>query len=97
MRNVCHKSFYEDAELGEFLPYTHYPVIRSRAHKGRSPDWAETMLYNLETDYAQLINLAGSDRETANVELLLRTMKDMDAPAWQYTRLGIASQSNEVV
>jgi hypothetical protein len=92
MRDVCHESFYDSAELGPFLPYTDYPVIRSKAHKRRSQDWAETMLYNLEFDYAQCTNLAGTDREQAYVSLLLRTMKAMDAPSWQYQRLGLEAE-----
>ncbi len=89
MRDVCSKSFYEDAELGPFLPYTDYPVVRSCVHKNRSPDWSETMLYNLETDYAQLVNLAGTEVEQAYLTLLLRTMKAVDAPSGQYERLGL--------
>ena len=89
MRDICQKSFYEGAVIGDFLPYTDYPIIRSRAHKERSVDWEDSMLFNLESDYAQLVNLVGSEREAEYVELLLRTMKNMDAPAWQYKRLGL--------
>ena len=32
MRDVCPLDFYDEAELGHFLPYTDYPVIRARAH-----------------------------------------------------------------
>jgi len=89
MRNVCGKGFYDQAELGPFLPYTDYPVIRSHVQRNRSEDWAETMLYDLATDYGQTVNLAGTPREETYERLLIETMAAMDAPAWQYERLGL--------
>ncbi len=35
------------------------------------------------------LTLAGTKDEQAYITLLLRTMKAMDAPAWQYQRLGL--------
>ncbi|MBN1934201.1 MAG: sulfatase-like hydrolase/transferase [Anaerolineae bacterium] len=89
MRDVCHLSFYDGAELGHFLPWTPYPVIRADAYRRRSPDWAESMLYNLETDYAQTTNLAGTPQEAQYIDLLRKTMENMDAPPSQYVRLGL--------
>ncbi|MDF1514151.1 MAG: sulfatase [Anaerolineae bacterium] len=96
MRDVCSLSFYEDAQLGDYLPYTEYPVIRSRARKRRSPDWVENMLYNLVLDHAQLKNLAGSALEQNYTALLIRTMHAMDAPPGQFERLGLQVPSGEV-
>lgn len=90
LRNVCPLSFYDEAELGPFLPYTDYPVIRARAHHLRSPEWQDTMLYDLRNDYAQRINLAGTPVEARYIELLIETMRRMDAPPSQYVRLGLA-------
>lgn len=89
MRDVCSIDFYDEAELGHFLPYTDYPVIRARAHKRRSPDWAETMLYDIEKDYAQTENLAGTGAEIEYAVKLVEAMQAMDAPDEQFERLGL--------
>jgi hypothetical protein len=89
LRDVCRRGFYEDAELGHFVPYTDYPVIRARAHKPRSSEWAETLLYDLVSDYGQTTNLAGTEIEEAYERLLAATMRAVDAPQWQYERLGL--------
>ncbi len=95
MRDVCRKSFYDGAELGHFLPYTDYPVIRAHAQRNRSPDWEDTMLYDIQNDYGQTANLAGTEAEAAYEQLLVETMAKMDAPAWQYERMGLKSGSKE--
>lgn len=89
MRDVCSKAFYEEATLGQYLPYTDYPVIRSRAHKPRSEDWAQTLLFDIQRDYAQTENLVGSEAEAACEQLLRDTLRAMDAPPWQFERLGL--------
>ncbi len=89
LRNVCPLGFYDEAELGPFLPYTDYPVIRARARRQRSPEWQDTMLYNLESDYAQQNNLVGTPAEAHYIDLLVETMRRMDAPPSQYVRLGL--------
>jgi hypothetical protein len=89
MRDVCRKSFYDGAELGHFLPYTDYHVIRAEVHRGRSPDWAETMLYDIVSDAGQTTNLAGTEIEQQYEKLLIETMEAMDAPPSQYKRLGL--------
>jgi arylsulfatase A-like enzyme len=88
-REVCDLAFYDEAELGHFLPYTDYPVIRARAHKRRSPDWQDTQLYDMEADPGQTQNLAGSEVEARYRTLLIETMRKMDAPPSQYERLGL--------
>jgi arylsulfatase A-like enzyme len=92
LRDVCRKQFYDQAELGQFLPYTDYPVIRARAYRPRSPDWESTLLYDIQNDYAQTSNLAGTELEQAYEKLLIETMEAMDAPPWQYERLGLEAQ-----
>jgi hypothetical protein len=89
MRDVCRPSFYDGAELGAFLPHTEYPVIRARASRMRSPDWDETMLYDIVSDYAQTTDLAGSAQEQTYKELLIETMQAMDSPPSQYERIGL--------
>lgn len=89
MRNIAAKSFYDEAELGQFLPYTDYPVIRSRAHRQASPDWANTRLYDIQEDYGQTRDLTGTEMEARYVTLLVETLEAMDAPPSQYKRLGL--------
>jgi arylsulfatase A-like enzyme len=93
LRDVCPRSFYDGAELGDFLPYTDYPVIRAPVKYPRSTEWAETLLFDIEADYGQTENLAGSEREALYRELLAETMVEMDAPAWQFERVGLRSGS----
>jgi len=95
MRDICSQSFYQDAELGEFLPYTDYPVIRARVDRPRRQDWADTMLYDLDVDYAQTQDLADTAREAAYEALLVETMQEMDAPPSQYKRLGLRGPGDD--
>jgi arylsulfatase A-like enzyme len=94
-RDVCPLSFYDEAQLGLWLPYTDYPVIRARAHKRRSPDWADTRLYDIRRDYAQTQDLAGTELEIEYAVLLVETMQAMDAPPEQFERLGLEEPVGE--
>jgi arylsulfatase A-like enzyme len=89
--DVCSKTFYEEATLGHFLPYTDYAVIRARVDRPRSSEWADTRLYDIESDYGQTVNLAGTEIEEQYERLLVSTMREVDAPSWQYQRVGLAS------
>lgn len=89
MHDVCPRSFYDGAKLGNFLPYTDYSVIRANVHKQRSPDWADSMLYDIENDYTQTQNLAGTPLEIEYAAKLVETMQAMDAPEEQFERLGL--------
>jgi hypothetical protein len=90
---VCPKGFYEGAELGPFLPYTDYAVIRAAVNRPRSAAWAKTMLFDIQTDYHQTTDMAGTEIEKAYQELLAAVMKKMDAPAWQFKRMGLVAES----
>ncbi len=81
--------FMQGAELGKFLPYTDCPVLRVPLQRKRSPEWAETMLFDLTEDHAQTNNLAGTDLEAKYEKLLINTMQQMDAPPSQYQRLAL--------
>ena len=89
IRDVCPLSFYEEAELGDFLPTTGYPAIRARVSRRRCPDWADTMLYDVERDYGQTQNLAGTGAEARYEASLIETLQAMDAPPSQHERLGL--------
>jgi hypothetical protein len=89
LRDVCPTSFYDQAELGHFFPYTDYPILRARVDRPRSPDWEETMLYDIASDYGQTRNLAGTAVEEQCEQILASTMRAMDAPPSQFERLGL--------
>ena len=81
--------FFEDAEFGQFLPYTDLAVLRTRWHMNRWSTVKDTQLFNIEDDPGQPRNLAGSEMEEKYVELLKQTMREMDSPEGQYERLGL--------
>ena len=90
MRNPTPLSFFDGATLGHFLPWTEYPVIRANATVPTSDEWSETLLFDIESDYAQQENLAGSEVEARYEQLLIEAMQAVDSPAEQYERLGLA-------
>ncbi len=87
--DICQVDFYANAELGNFLPYTDYPVIKAKKEKPRGVEYADTRLYDITKDYHQEVNLAGTEQEDLYRDLLVSTMKRMDAPEWQFERLGL--------
>ena len=52
----------------------------------------QTMLFDLESDYGQVNNLAGKDdhAEQRMIDLLLRGLEEHESPAEQKERLGLA-------
>lgn len=87
------KEYFAEAKIGRFLPYTDYPVVRTRSLPWISPesiaDIATTQLFDLESDPRQERNLAGSDLEASYVEVLIREMKRAGSPVEQFERLGL--------
>lgn len=78
------------AELGKFLPYVDYPVLRSRVtNQPRSPEWAQTMLFDIEADPGQTRNLAGGAIEKQFAALLAGALREHDSPPSQFERLGL--------
>ena len=51
-----------------------------------------TMLYDIKADYDQTTNLVGTEMEEEYRELLISTMKEMDAPSWQFERIGLVGE-----
>jgi arylsulfatase A-like enzyme len=88
--DMCSKDFYEEAEIGRFLPYTDYPVIKARVRNMRSEEWEDNRLYDIGKDYEQTVNLAGSEVEERYRKLLIKTLRAYDAPSWQFERLGLS-------
>lgn len=83
------KHFFKDAELGRFLPYTDYPIIKAKQSIARREHAADTLLFDQQNDPAQENNLAGDAIEEQYIDLLVATMSRMDAPTEQYERLGL--------
>lgn len=81
--------FFQDTEIGPFLPYTDLPVFRSRWNMKRWSTVKDSLLFNIESDPGQEHNLEGAEIENRYIELLRETMKKMDAPTAQYERLGL--------
>ena len=83
------RTSFASIEAGRFLPYTDMPVFRLPMHHARTPFVSDTLLYDRQTDPAQEHNLAGTPLEITYIELLERAMRESDAPAEQYQRLGL--------
>ena len=91
---------YKRIEMGRFLPWTDYPVYRfpadiihwgndSQQFVGRSPYNEETLLFDIESDYAQEHPLHDEALERHCIEQMKRCMAAHDALPEQYERLGI--------
>jgi arylsulfatase A-like enzyme len=83
------RSSFASIDAGRFLPYTDMPVFRLPVHQPTRPFVSETLLFDRETDSQQERNLAGTEFESRYIELLIRAMRESDAPAEQYQRLGL--------
>ena len=92
LHNLCTKDFYQEAELGTFLPYSDYPVIRPRTLRPVSPEWKNTALCDIGQDCHQTVDLAGREIESRYERLLADTMSAVQAPAWQYQRLDLETR-----
>ena len=91
---------YDRIEMGRFLSWTNYPVYRfpadiihwcnaSQEFVGRSPYNAETLLFDIETDYAQEHPIEDMELESACIAQLKQCMEQYDAPAEQFERMGL--------
>ena len=90
-------AFFQDPEIGQFLPWTGLPVFRCQWNYQKRLDTVkDTQLFNIEDDPGQLKNLAGTEIENKYIELLLKTMKEADAPPSQYERLGLRSTEGNI-
>jgi hypothetical protein len=67
------------------------PVFRLPERRPRSEFVRDTRLYDIKADPGQERDLTGSEIEARYVDLLARAMAECDAPAEQYTRLGLKS------
>ncbi len=87
--SLAGKDFFIEAQLGQWLPYTKFPVIRSKHGFRVSEDWKDTRLYNIVNDPQQQENLVGGVIEKEYELLLRQTLVEMQAPKEQNERLGL--------
>lgn len=80
----------KEPEAGRFLPYTDAPVWRYTAHSYTRH--AEPLLFDLHNDPGQEQNLAGQGlpQEGQLRDLLITALQELQAPAHQFARLGLA-------
>ena len=90
---------YDRIEMGRFLTWTSYPVYRfpadiihwgnaSQEFVGRSPFNAETLLFDIEADYAQENPIEDEQLEAACAAQMKKCMEQCDAPVEQFERMG---------
>ncbi|MGI6005914.1 MAG: sulfatase [Ruminococcus sp.] len=91
---------YDKIEMGRYLSWTNYPVYRfpadiimfhntSQEFYQRSIFNQNSLLFDLETDYAQEHPIQDEELEKQMIAGLKKCMADHDSPAEQYERLGI--------
>ncbi|MFI6348342.1 sulfatase [Streptomyces sp. NPDC050560] len=79
-----------DAELAGPLPFTKgAPVLRLTGHAWGNPHAFGTMLFDLDSDPGQRAPLLDDTVELRMTTLLTELMRAADAPAEQFTRLGL--------
>lgn len=78
-------------EMGRFLPYTDYPVMRIPVQTGaKALEFvSHTELYDIKKDREESHPLFDSTLEKRMECLLTRAMTEMDAPVEQFERLGL--------
>lgn len=93
-------SDYGKIEMGRFLSWTDYPVYRfpasivnfsnwTQSFQGRSSYNEETLLFDIEQDYAQERPINDPGLLASCVERLRTALREHDAPSEQYERLGL--------
>lgn len=93
MRELFSVEEMRSLELAEPFSFTkncRTMKLRSRPFWGRHPDLKRSLLYDLEADPQQQRPLDDAKVEKRMVEHLVGLMRECDAPAEQYQRLGLA-------
>ncbi|MCP4167038.1 MAG: sulfatase [Chloroflexi bacterium] len=90
MREMFGVGEFEDVELAP--PFSFTKGCRTLRTKGRAwndPHTFRTVLYDLQTDPAQEQPIQDDEIEARMIELLLKLLRESDAPPEQYERLGL--------
>ena len=90
MRHAFGVGELQDIQLAEPFGFTKGCRTMKIASRGKpTSDPPRTMLFDLESDYEQNTPLDDPAAEQRMIELLVKVMKENDAPAEQYERLGL--------
>lgn len=90
MRSRFEPSEFKGAELHPGFSFTKgAPVMRLQGWTMRGPSEFGTLLYDLETDPGQTTPLRDAALEMRMADLLVRLLRENDAPPSQYERLGL--------
>ena len=82
-------------ERCEPLPFTKgLPVMRTKAHSVNNQHLYPTMLFDTEKDPMQMQPLNDPEQEARMCRLMQRLMKENDAPAEQFVRMGFGQEEN---
>jgi arylsulfatase A-like enzyme len=97
MRCLFHPDELKHATLNEPLSFTkESPVLKipcNPAKTGRNETFKQTMLFDLQSDYGQKNPISDDAIEQKMVTHLTTLLKENDAPAEQYTRLGLSTET----
>jgi arylsulfatase A-like enzyme len=92
MRARFHPEELSDLELAEPFAFTKgVKTLRIPGTGAHGPTMLDTMLFDLKTDPQQLRALQDEAVEHTMTERMVRLMKESDAPAEQYERMGLNS------
>lgn len=75
--------------MGRYLEYTDYPVYRIPMPKSRPQEVADSLLFDLNNDYAQEHPVQSAELEGQLVEQLRAALAQHQSPQEQYARLGL--------
>ncbi|MBF0678607.1 MAG: sulfatase-like hydrolase/transferase [Devosia sp.] len=90
MRTRFEPSEFKDVEMHPGFSFTKgAPVMRMTGWTMRGPAEFGTLLYDLETDPGQTTPLRDAALELRMADMLVRLMRENDAPPSQYERLGL--------
>ncbi|HAI12841.1 MAG TPA: sulfatase [Phycisphaerales bacterium] len=99
MRNRFHPDELKEMTLSEPLSFTKgVPVLKTpcnTANGGRNETFSKTMLFDLKSDYAQQNSLKDEAVEKKMIDHLVTLLKENDAPAEQYQRLGLHTETDK--
>lgn len=99
-RHGDRRAFFSDEELKtmercEPLPFTKgLPVMRTKAHSANNQHLYPTMLFDTEKDPMQMQPLNDPEQEARMCRLMQRLMKENDAPAEQFVRMGFEQEES---
>lgn len=96
LRRFYGEEYAAQMEMGRFLPYTNYPVYKIPVF-GEADCWGnidyvmDSLLFNISEDERQMHPIQDTQLEAKMCHKLVKGMRQAQAPAEQYIRLGLHS------